>query len=116
MSLEITDRDDFQTRLDTFIKAKTSLAESGVHIDREIEEKLLKEFLDQFEITTVAPARTFQAGYVVVAELTGYIPSYFSATYFPDPHTAREAIREWVRDSGRGTETAYGVREITYHA
>lgn len=114
MTIEITDTDDFKDKFAALMASNVSLITAGLEPSRELSSKMIDEFLNQFIVATPAPAPTYRAGYVVVAEMTGYIPGYFQNVHFTSPDSARDAIREWVRSTGHGKESAYGVREITY--
>ena len=114
MSYEITDRADFQDKFAALMASNVSLITAGLEPSRDLSEKMIEEFLNQFTMTTPAPAPSIRAGWVVVCEQTQYIPGDFRGQMFESGMDATLAITRWIAKTGRGRASAYGVREVTY--
>lgn len=114
MTIEITNREDFQAKISAFMDGNNALVEAGLEPSPALYKQMLDEFLNQFSATTPARATPMQAGHVVVCNLTGFIPGEFKGRLFETERDALLAINYWVLSSGIGKTSAYGTRKVTY--
>lgn len=114
MTLEIPDTEQFSKKLAYFLVAMQKLERAGIDTDPDYLESMVDDFLTQFTATTPMPATPKAAGYVVVANITGWLTGHFRERLFETEEEALFAIDHWVQDTGQGKAYAYGVREVTY--
>jgi len=116
MTLEITDRADFKDKFASLMAANMLLINAGFPPSAELSSDIIDEFLNQFTISTPMPAIPRTAGYVVVANMTGWPTAQFRERLFDSEEAAIDAIEYWVEETAHGKASSYGVRKATYFA
>ena len=114
MTIEITNLEEFKDKFAHLMAAHVNLISAGTEPSALLSSKMIDEFIGQFTATTPAPAPALIAGYVVVCNMTGYIPGDFTGVLYDSPQDALLAITRWIAGTGHGRASAYGVREVTY--
>lgn len=114
MTYEITDRKDFAEKFAYLMAANMDLINSGFPPSAELSEKMINEFLNQFIVATPAPAIPKTAGFIIIANMTGWLTGNFRERLFENEADALLAIDDWVKETGQGKASAYGVRRVTY--
>jgi len=116
MIIEITDRADFKTKLAHLIDAKDKLTSAGLDPDDKPVTDLTDAFLDQFAATTMARVAENTLGYIVVCNMTGWVPADFAGQYFETYEIAIKALENWIKSTRYGKVSTYGVRKVSYFA
>lgn len=84
--LQISDREDFATRLAYFMTAQQHLAKSGITPTGESLEESTNKFLDQFTIPAQNPAKvshiTLPVGYVIIDSEKGKLSTLFNRSLY----------------------------------
>lgn len=114
MTLEITDRTEFANKFAFLMAANMDLINSGFPPSAELAEQMVNEFLNQFIVATPMPAKPNVAGYIVVNNMSGYIPIDFLGLLYTTEVLAEQALIRWFNSHREGQISAYSIREATY--
>lgn len=116
MTIEIPDRTDFADKFAALMAANVSLITAGVIPTRELSAQMIDEFLDQFIMTTPAPATPKSAGWIVTVLPSGTIPHDFKGSTFETYDDAHIAVRDFISDKGYGRVSDYSIVQAHYYA
>lgn len=114
MTIEIPDRVDFQDKFAALMAANVSLITAGMAPSRDLSKQMIHEFLDQFVITTPAPAPRITAGYIVTVLPSGEIPYDFKGKFYDSISNAQLAVSVFIGEKGYGKTRDYEIKEVSY--
>jgi hypothetical protein len=114
MTIEIPDRADFKAKFAALMAANVYLITAGIEPSRDLSKQMIDEFLNQFIMTTPAPAPTKSAGYVVTVLPSEEIPYGFKNNLYRSESDAQLAVSKFIGQMGYGRTSDYKIKEVSY--
>lgn len=114
MTIEISDRNTFADKFAALMAANVSLITAGMEPSRDLSEKIIDEFLNQFLVATPMPAEPKTAGYIIVTPHNGEIPFDFRGHLYSNEALALLGIENFLAGRPYGKDSDYRIVKATY--
>lgn len=115
MTIEITNTEDFSSKLAFFFAGIQKLERAGIDTDPDYFESMVEDFLVQFEATTPSAAHTFSIGWAITAANMHLVSSEFVGNYYAARSDAQLAITKYIGEKGFGRTSDYEIKEVFYY-